>query len=55
LAAGKVTITWTGTGTLQQTSALSPAAWADVTPAPVGNTYTVTVGASGDLFFRLKQ
>jgi hypothetical protein len=56
LADGSVTITWTGTATLQQASALSnPGVWADVTPAPTGNTYTTPVGSSGSLFFRLKQ
>lgn len=36
-------ITWTGGGTLQSADALSAAtAWADVTPAPAGSTYTVT-------------
>jgi len=54
LAGGAVTLTWTGTATLQQATALN-GTWTDVTPAPTGNTYTVTVGASGNLFFRLKQ
>ena len=55
LASGKLTITWTGTATLQQATVISPTAWTDVTPAPTGNTYTVTVGSTGNLFFRLKQ
>ncbi len=55
LSAGKLTLNWTGTATLQQATSITPADWTDVTPAPTGNTYTVTVGASGNLFYRLKQ
>ncbi len=53
-AAGKVTITWTGTGTLQSATKLTghPSDWTAVTPAPTGNSYTVTIG-SGNLFFRV--
>lgn len=44
---GNVVVTWTGTGRLQQTSALGAgAAWTDVTPAPTGNTYTTPASAS---------
>ena len=46
-----VTVTWTGSGTLQSASALT-GTWSAVTPAPTGNTYTAPIG-SGDLFFRL--
>lgn len=51
---GKVTITWTGSGTLQSATALTgkPGDWSNVTPAPSGNTYTANIGA-GDLFFRV--
>jgi hypothetical protein len=52
-ASGKVTITWTGTGTLQSATSLGkPTSWTAVTPAPTGNTYTATIG-SGALFFRI--
>lgn len=38
-----VVVSWTGTGTLQETSALGAAAsWKAVTPAPAGNSYTVS-------------
>jgi len=54
LAGGKVTVTWTGTGTLQSAAHLTGGTtdWTAVAPAPTGNTYTVPVG-SGDLFFRV--
>ncbi len=49
---GNVVVTWTGTGRLQQSSAIgSAAAWADVTPAPTGNTHT-TPATAGPMFFR---
>jgi hypothetical protein len=57
VADGKVTITWTGTGVLQQTSTLSgnPIPWTDVAPQPSGNSYTVPAGtAAGQLFYRLR-
>jgi hypothetical protein len=48
---GNITVTWTGSGTLQSASGLT-GTWTAVTPAPTGNTYTAPIG-SGDLFFRL--
>ena len=56
IANGVVTITWTGTGTLQQASALTGSSndWTNVIPQPAGNSYTVNAGTSGNLFFRLK-
>ncbi len=56
VSGNKVTVTWTGAGTLQQAAKLTGSAsdWTNVTPAPTGNTYTVTIGP-GDLFFRLQQ
>ncbi len=53
--AGTVTVTWTGTGTLESSPTLSPATWGAVTPAPTGNTYSTTPGAGGNLFFRVRQ
>jgi hypothetical protein len=51
-----IVITWTGSGTLQQATALTGTAgdWSDVTPPPSGNTYTVTAATSGNRFFRLR-
>jgi hypothetical protein len=56
LSNGTVTITWTGTGTLQQAAALTGQAgdWSDVSGNP-GSGYQVTVGVEGDKFYRLKQ
>ena len=53
-ANGKVVIAWSGTGTLQSTTAL-PGGWTDVTPAPTGTSYTATVSAQKQQFFRLRQ
>jgi len=50
-ASGSLTVTWSGTGTLQSAASLT-GPWTVVNPAPVGNTYTATIGA-GSLFFRL--
>jgi hypothetical protein len=52
---GNVVITWTGTGTLQSTDSLSPMAWTDVTPAPAGNTITVSPAAKTQTYYRLRQ
>jgi hypothetical protein len=53
-AGGKLSITWTGTGTLQSATVLTGKAsdWTAVSPAPTGNSYTAPIGP-GDLFFRL--
>jgi hypothetical protein len=53
-ANGQVLITWTGTGVLQSAAAL-PGAWSDVSPAPTGNSLTVTPMAGAMQFFRLRQ
>jgi hypothetical protein len=53
-AGGNLTITWEGTGKLQQSATLAPSAWTDVTPQPTGNTYTVPASGT-DLFFRILQ
>lgn len=48
---GEVTITWTGTGVLQESTDLgNPAAWADVAGAS-GNSFTTT--ATGNRFYRV--
>lgn len=49
-----VEIGWNG-GVLQSTDSLSPAAWADVTPAPVGNTLTINPAQAAKRFFRTRQ
>jgi hypothetical protein len=53
-ASSQVTISWTGTGTLQSATKLTGNAsdWSPVIPAPAGNTYTAPIGA-GTLLFRL--
>jgi hypothetical protein len=53
LKGGQVTITWTGSGTLQSSPSL-PATWTGVTPPPTGNTYTVAPAGKAT-FYRLKQ
>lgn len=53
-ANGQIAITWTGTGVLQAGAKL-PGGWSDVSPAPTGNTYTVTPAAQTQQYFRLRQ
>jgi hypothetical protein len=48
-----VVISWTGGGVLQSTAALG-SAWTDVTPAPTGNSVTVSAGAANTRFYRLR-
>jgi hypothetical protein len=51
-----IVISWTGTGTLQSTDSLSPINWKDVTPAPAGNSYTVTPAAGvKETYYRVRQ
>ncbi len=52
-----IVISWTGSGTLQSTDALgSTANWTDVTPAPVGTSYTINpADQAAARFYRLKQ
>jgi hypothetical protein len=56
LSGGMVTFTWTGTGVLQQASALTGNSndWSDV-PGNPGSGYQATVGSSGNKYYRLKQ
>jgi hypothetical protein len=56
ISGGNVTISWTGTGTLQQATALTGSAgdWTDVSPPPAGNSYQITGATSGNKFFRLR-
>ncbi len=51
---GQARLSWTGTGRLQEASALSNAAgtWADVTPQPTGTTYSTAPGGA-QKFYRL--
>jgi len=51
-----VTITWVGTGTLQQATVLTgrPSDWSDVIPAPTGNTYQATAATTGNKYFRIR-
>jgi hypothetical protein len=52
---GNITLTWTGTGTLESTPVLgSGAQWAPVSPAPAGNTYTTTA-TTANRFFRIRR
>ena len=55
--AGNLVITWTGSATLQSAGSLgNPASWSDVTPAPTGNSFTVTPAAQEkQKFYRLRQ
>lgn len=55
LADGKVKISWTGPGALQSTPAVQPVDWKDVTPAPAGNSLTITPTQAKSQFYRLKQ
>ena len=57
VSGGTVTINWSGTGTLQQASALTgtQADWSDVSPQPGGNSYSPSAGTSANRFYRLKQ
>lgn len=53
---GNIVISWTGSGTLQSADALgNTTAWSDVTPAPTGNSYTITAAAQAtQKFYRLR-
>src|SRR6185295_9508381 len=52
---GDVTLTWTGTGRLQEATALTgnSSDWGDVNPQPGGNTITVPSSAAAQKFYRL--
>lgn len=50
-----IVITWTGSGTLQSTEALGSGQWTDVTPAPTGNSSTVSPGTKVQTFYRVRQ
>jgi len=52
VANGQLTITWSGTGTLQESPDLQT--WTPVSGQPVGS-YTVPVSSTGNRFYRLKQ
>jgi len=47
-----IVITWTGSGTLQETSSLAPATWTPVAGNPSGS-YTTPAATSGNKFYRI--
>jgi hypothetical protein len=51
---GNVVISWTGSGTLQETDAL-PSGWRDVTPPPTGNSHTAAIGQTAQKYYRIRQ
>jgi hypothetical protein len=55
--AANIVISWTGSGTLQTTTALGEGAvWTDVTPAPPGNSFTLPItNDAPQRFYRLRQ
>jgi len=53
VSGGKITITWSGTGTLESAPALG-GTWTPVTPAPTGSSYTEDVVLSRNRFYRLR-
>jgi hypothetical protein len=55
LAGTTVTLTWTGTGVLQQATVLTGGTgdWTDV-PGATGNSYQATAATAGNKFFRLR-
>jgi hypothetical protein len=57
ISGNQVTISWVGTATLQEASNLTGSAndWSNVSPPPSGTTFTATVSATGQKFYRLKQ
>ena len=56
LSGTSVTITWTGTGVLQEATVLtgSPTDWTDVSPPPTGNTYQATSATTGNRYYRIR-
>jgi hypothetical protein len=56
LSGTQFSISWTGSGTLQEASVLTGQAsdWSNTTGV-TGSSYTATVGATGNKFYRLKQ
>jgi hypothetical protein len=57
LSGNALTISWTGSSTLQEASNLtgSPSDWSNVNPQPTGNTLTVTISSSPQKFYRIRQ
>ena len=48
---GKVVVTWTGVGTLQESDAVAtPASWKAVTPAPVASSYSVSPSGAAKFY-----
>jgi hypothetical protein len=51
-----IIISWTGTGTLEQSDTLQTASWSAVTPAPTGNTLTIPKSqAALHRYYRVRQ
>jgi hypothetical protein len=55
VSGGTITISWTGSGTLQEASNLTGSSgdWSKVIPPPAANTYTVLPGTATRKFYRL--
>ncbi len=50
-----VVISWTGTGTLEQSDTLAPGSWTAVTPAPAGTSHSVPISGAAKRFYRIRQ
>jgi hypothetical protein len=57
VSGGTLTINWNATATLQEATALTGSQndWTAVQPQPTGTSYSVSVGSTGQKFYRLKQ
>jgi len=53
VSGGILTLKWSGSGTLQSATQISPGNWADVTPQPAGNSYS-TPATGIAKYYRLK-
>ena len=57
ISGSQVTITWTGSGLLQEAGSLTgnSSDWSNVNPQPSGNTFAATVGSASQKFYRIRQ
>ncbi|MBI2926803.1 MAG: hypothetical protein HYY24_13995, partial [Verrucomicrobia bacterium] len=55
LQGANVVISWTGAGALEESETLIPGSWKVVTPAPTGNSLTVSPALGGKRLYRLRQ